>query len=98
MERFQGAMLGIFRKQNFVTEYEGGEGVKVNLQVTNSHNWRKSGVPFTEPGNPGEVPTSRYLGGIQTRMSSRQEVLRPGIDEVLLGKRARPQAWRKSSS
>ena len=54
MERFQGAMLGIFRKQNFVTEYEGGEGVKVNLQVTNSHNWRKSGVPFMEPGNPGE--------------------------------------------
>lgn len=54
MERFQGAMLGILRKQNFVTEYEGGEGVKVNLQVTNLHNWRKGGVPFTELRNPGE--------------------------------------------
>lgn len=54
MERFQGAMLGILRKQNFLTEYEGGEGVKVNLQVTNLHHWRKSGAPFTELGNPEE--------------------------------------------
>ena len=51
------AMLGIFRKQNFVTEYEGGEGGKVNLQVTNLHNWRKSGAIHRARAPWGEVPT-----------------------------------------
>lgn len=66
-----GAMLGIFRKQNFVTEYEGGEGGKVNLQVTNWHNWRKSGAIHRARAPWGEVPTMRYLGGIQMETSSR---------------------------
>lgn len=50
-----------------MTEYEGGEGVKVKPQVTKLHNWRKSGA-MHGAGDPwGEVPTGRH----PMKMSSR---------------------------
>lgn len=66
-ERFQGGLLGVFKekKQNLVTECEEAEeGIGVNPQVTNLHNWIESGTSHRARDPRRDVATWRCLGDI----------------------------------